>query len=88
MSIRFNNFQEKRMKIFGEIVKMYWNGKLNTVEDLDKLTADIREKFNFEDHDMPRLVQPNQERLPGHVQTHVSLRFADDRQRPLPERSL
>jgi len=53
MNNRFNGFQEKRMKIFGEIVKRYWNNTLNSPEDLTKLSLEIKEKFNFMDEDMP-----------------------------------
>jgi len=41
------------MYIFGELVKQYWNGKLNSVRDLNKLTNEIKEKFGFESHDIP-----------------------------------
>lgn len=53
MDSRFSNFQEKRMKIFGEVVKLYWNGQLNNVDDLNKLTEHIMQKFNFIDEDKP-----------------------------------
>lgn len=53
MDNRFKGFQEKRMKIFGELVKMYWNGHLNSVDDLDKLAIEIRDKLGFTDGDMP-----------------------------------
>ncbi|HEY8350534.1 MAG TPA: [Fe-Fe] hydrogenase large subunit C-terminal domain-containing protein [Clostridia bacterium] len=52
-SIRFAGFQEKRMKIFGELVKMYWNGQLNDTNDLNRLTAHIRDKFGFDEQDIP-----------------------------------
>lgn len=50
---RFAGFQEKRMKIFGEVVKMYWNGQLNSNSDLNKLTDHIMDKFGFIDEDKP-----------------------------------
>ncbi|WP_010249645.1 [Fe-Fe] hydrogenase large subunit C-terminal domain-containing protein [Acetivibrio cellulolyticus] len=53
MANRFAGFQEKRMKIFGEIVEMYWNDRLNTADDLNKLADDIRVKYNFTDQDLP-----------------------------------
>lgn len=53
MNSSFQGFQEKRMKIFGELVKMYWNGRLNTVDDLNKLSEDIRDKFGFSEKEMP-----------------------------------
>lgn len=49
---RFADFQEKRMKIFGEVVKRYWNGKLNKTEDLNALAEDIRQKYGFMEEDM------------------------------------
>lgn len=52
MQNRFSGFQEKRMIIFGEIVKRYWNGLLNDVNDLDELAADIKEQYGFYDEDM------------------------------------
>jgi len=52
MENRFSNFQEKRMKIFGELVKRYWNGKLQSNYDLDELARDIKDKFGFKDDDM------------------------------------
>ena len=53
MESRFAGFQEKRMKIFGEVVKMYWNGQLNNTSDLNKLANHIMEKFGFIDEDKP-----------------------------------
>lgn len=53
MESRFSGFQEKRMRIFGEVVKMYWNGQLNSNSDLNKLTDHIMEKFNFVEEDRP-----------------------------------
>lgn len=53
MANRFESFQEKRMVIFGEMVRRYWNGKLNNKEDLSILAAEIRDKYGFLDEDMP-----------------------------------
>ncbi len=53
MESRFKGFQEKRMKIFGEVVKMYWNGQLNNINDLNRLTDHIMDKFGFIDEDKP-----------------------------------
>lgn len=50
---RFNGFQEKRMKIFGELVKRYWNGSLKDTDDLNILSDEIKEKFEFLDEDIP-----------------------------------
>lgn len=41
------------MKIFGEVVKRYWSGNLRTTDDLNKLSSEIKEKFNFLNEDMP-----------------------------------
>lgn len=53
MKNRFSGFQEKRMKIFGELVKLYWNGQLNSIDDIKRLAEDIRDKYNFTQQDMP-----------------------------------
>jgi len=53
MDSRFSGFQEKRMKIFGELVRLYWNSQLNSVSDINKLAEDIRIKYGFEKQDMP-----------------------------------
>ena len=50
---KFKNFQEKRMHIFGELVRKYWNGKLNNIKDLDQLVSEIKEKYHFNDSDIP-----------------------------------
>lgn len=48
-----DKFQEKRMLIFGELVKRYWSGSLKSSEDLNRLSLDIKEKFNFAEADLP-----------------------------------
>jgi len=48
-----DKFQEKRMLIFGELVKRYWSGSLKSAEDLNRLSLDIKEKFNFTEADLP-----------------------------------
>ncbi|MEN6314850.1 MAG: [Fe-Fe] hydrogenase large subunit C-terminal domain-containing protein [Clostridiaceae bacterium] len=48
-----DKFQEKRMLIFGELVKRYWSGSLKSAEDLNRLSLDIKEKFNFAEADLP-----------------------------------
>lgn len=53
MANRFENFQEKRMVIFGELVKRYWNGNLNDRSDLNRLAEEIREKYEFLEEDLP-----------------------------------
>lgn len=49
---RFDNFQEKRMYIFGELVKRYWGGELKDVKDLNDLAHDIKEKLEFKDEEL------------------------------------
>ncbi len=50
---KFQNFQEKRMHIFGELVKRYWNGKINSIEDLNHLAAEIKDEYGFSNEDIP-----------------------------------
>lgn len=40
------------MKIFGELVRLYWNGQLNSISDINGLAEDIRNKYGFEKQDM------------------------------------
>lgn len=56
MDNSFNNFQEKRMLIFGELVKKFWNGQLNEPKDLSNLAEEIRKKYNFKENDMPFII--------------------------------
>lgn len=53
MNDKYDNFNEKRMHIFGEIVKRYWKGKIQNLSDLDVLADEISEKYGFSDSDMP-----------------------------------
>lgn len=53
MENRYINFNEKRMYIFSELVKRYWNGSLKTVNDLNVLASDIKQKYGFSDAEMP-----------------------------------
>ncbi len=48
---RFKDFQEKRMQIFAEVVKQYWEGELKSNEDLNNLVKYIKVKYNFKDED-------------------------------------
>ena len=52
MKESFRNFNDTRMKIFGELVKNYWDGKINSVEDLNKLAIKIKNDYGFEDDDL------------------------------------
>jgi len=47
------DFTEKRMYIFNELVKRYWNGQINTAEDLEELAVYIRDKYGFTAEEMP-----------------------------------
>ncbi len=49
----YMDFQEKRMVIFGELVRRYWDGKLNNVDDLNSLAFEMMEKFSFQKKDLP-----------------------------------
>lgn len=53
MEGKYINFIEKRMYIFSELVKRYWNGKLKSTDDLNALAEDIKEKYNFSNTEMP-----------------------------------
>jgi iron only hydrogenase large subunit-like protein len=50
---RYTNFNEKRMFVFGELVKRYWNESLNNVDDLSALAVEIKEKYGFDDTEIP-----------------------------------
>ncbi len=49
----FTGFNEKRMFIFSELVRRYWNGNLNQAPDLEELARDIKEKYGFGDSEVP-----------------------------------
>jgi iron only hydrogenase large subunit-like protein len=53
ISNRFQGFQEKRMIIFGELVKEYWKGHLNEAGDLNALALRLKEKLDLKDEDIP-----------------------------------
>lgn len=53
MKESFVNFNEKRMHIFGELVRRYWNGKLNRISDLEELAIEIRKNYGFDEKDLP-----------------------------------
>ncbi len=48
----FHDFHKKRMEIFRELVRYIWQDNL-TIESLDKLAADIKEKYSFREEDIP-----------------------------------
>ena len=53
MDDRYINFNEKRMYIFSELVKRYWNGSLKSADDLNSLTDEIKVKYSFSDAEIP-----------------------------------
>ena len=53
MEQKYREFQAKRMKIFGELVKRYWNNELTTSSDLEKLALDVKSTLGFSDDDLP-----------------------------------
>lgn len=53
MEERYINFQEKRMYIFSELVKRYWNGSLKSTDDLNLLADEIKVKYGFSDAEKP-----------------------------------
>lgn len=53
MKDAYRNFNEKRMHIFGELVKRYWNGNLNQISDLEALARQIKTKYGFEEEELP-----------------------------------
>ena len=71
MNNRFNGFQEKRMLIFGEIVKRYWNGNLKSTEDLNTLSSDIKEKFNFTDEELAGWGEATVDKLCDMINHHI-----------------
>ena len=47
MEHKYRDFQAKRMKIFGELVKRYWNNELASSSDLEKLALDVKSTLGF-----------------------------------------
>lgn len=50
---RLKGFQQKRMLIFTELVKRFWNGEIKTSIDLDNLSRDIMKMLELEEQDLP-----------------------------------
>lgn len=50
---RFQGFQAKRMLIFGELVKRFWNGEIQNNPDLEALSEKIRNNLQLEEKDLP-----------------------------------
>ncbi len=53
MDDKYSNFNEKRMEMFCELVKRYWNGDLKNIDDLNEFAEYIKNKYGFNDYDMP-----------------------------------
>jgi iron only hydrogenase large subunit-like protein len=53
MKQQYINFDVKRMHIFGELVKRYWNGEIKNAADLETLAYEIRDEYGFKDSEMP-----------------------------------
>jgi len=53
MEDKYIHFNEKRMYIFSELVKRYWNNELRSAADLNDLADEIKKKYNFGDSDLP-----------------------------------
>jgi iron only hydrogenase large subunit-like protein len=53
MENKYIDFTVKRMFIFNELVKRYWNDGLNTPDDLEELAVQIRGKYGFGKEEMP-----------------------------------
>ncbi len=50
---RLRDFQNKRMQIFRELVRKFWHGEIKDNIDLEKLTDEIKNKYSFEEEDIP-----------------------------------
>ncbi|MEL7654650.1 MAG: [Fe-Fe] hydrogenase large subunit C-terminal domain-containing protein [Bacillota bacterium] len=66
MEEKYVDFHKKRMYIFSELVKRYWNGKLNNNTDLKDLAEEIKENYGFTEKDMP------------FIQDHIRLAMGQD----------
>lgn len=53
MKESYMNFNEKRMHIFSELVRRYWNGSLNRISDLEELAREISEQYGFDESELP-----------------------------------
>lgn len=53
MKEAYRNFNEKRMHIFSELVRRYWNGNLNQISDLEELAREIQVKYDFDEQELP-----------------------------------
>lgn len=53
MKESYQHFNEKRMHIFSELVRRYWNGNLNQISDLEELAREIQIKYDFGEQELP-----------------------------------
>lgn len=53
MEDKYLDFEKKRMDIFSDLVRRYWEGNLKSVDDLNAVAEDIKNKYGFEDSDLP-----------------------------------
>jgi iron only hydrogenase large subunit-like protein len=53
MKEAYNGFYEKRMHIFSELVRRYWNGELDRISDLEDLAQEIRGRYGFGEDEVP-----------------------------------
>lgn len=52
MKDSFTKFSEKRMHIFSELVRRYWDGKLDQASDLEELAQEIKHQYGFDDSEL------------------------------------
>jgi iron only hydrogenase large subunit-like protein len=53
MKDAFINFDEKRMYIFSELVRRYWNGSLKQIFELEEFAREIKDKYGFGEKEIP-----------------------------------
>ena len=76
MDKKYKDFAEKRMFIFNELVKRYWNGSLRTAEDLEDLALFVQDKYGFRDDEMPFI--KNHIRIAMGMDPRVEEGFSDE----------
>lgn len=50
---KYKDFDKKRMDIFQELIKAFWNEKIKVASDLEDLAYYIKDKYQLEDTDIP-----------------------------------
>ncbi len=66
MEDRYTDFTRKRMYILHELVKRYWNGELNTADDLEELAREIQAKYGFAEDET------------GFIKNHIRVAMGQD----------